>query len=122
MLKDKRKNTRKALRHTAWLTADNSPLHGCVVADISDTGAKLDVENAENVPEKFVLLLAKRTGPRRLCRVVWRTEHQIGVHFEKPAATPAVCTPLAPLPYEEMEAEPVPESAPESVIEPAGHV
>ena len=83
MNREKRKSTRKPLRLTAWLTAKNSPLHGCVVADISDSGAKLDVENPERLPDKFVLLLSKQMGPRRLCRVVRRTKHQLGVQFEK---------------------------------------
>jgi hypothetical protein len=88
MHKDKRKNKRKPIRYTAWLAVENSPLHGCVVADISDSGAKLDVENSENLPDKFVLLLSRRTSLRRLCRAVWRTRTQIGVHFEKGFAEP----------------------------------
>ena len=44
MQKDKRKSRRQPLRYGAWMALDNEKLHGCVLSDISDTGARLDVE------------------------------------------------------------------------------
>ena len=91
MLKDKRKAPRKPMRYSAWVTVDDK-LHGCVVSDISDTGARLDVEDAKIVPERFVLFLSGRNGKaRRYCKTMWRAPQQVGVQFEK-RVTPATET------------------------------
>jgi hypothetical protein len=84
VLGDKRKNTRRALRYTAWIgSGENAPLRGCIVSDISENGAKLHVESAEDLPDEFQLLLSGRGGIYRQCRAVWRTKDQIGVQFER---------------------------------------
>jgi hypothetical protein len=56
---------------------------GCVVNDISETGARLAIDAPQDLPERFALLLSKNGMPTRLCRAVWRTADQIGVRFEK---------------------------------------
>lgn len=85
MLKEKRKNVRRALRYSAFIgTGADAPLRGCTVSDISDSGAKLDVESTADLPDEFQLLLSGRGGIYRQCRAVWRTNNQIGVHFERP--------------------------------------
>ena len=86
MLGDKRKAHRRQLRYTAWVSLGPKKLQGCVVADISDSGARLGVENSKAVPTNFVLLLSASGKPKRKCRVVWRKSGQIGVEFEKPLA------------------------------------
>lgn len=58
-------------------------MQGCALADASDTGARLEVDNPDALPERFELLLANRdTAPRRRCHVVWRNDQYIGVNFE----------------------------------------
>ena len=84
MLGDKRKAHRRQLRYTAWISLGPKKLQGCVVADISDCGARLGVENSKTVPNNFVLLLSASGKPKRRCRVVWRNGTQVGVEFEKP--------------------------------------
>ena len=84
MLSDKRKDHRRQLRYTAWISLGPKKLHGCVVADISDSGARLHVENGKTVPNTFVLLLSASGKPKRKCRVVWRRGAQIGAAFDKP--------------------------------------
>ena len=81
---DKRKAHRRQLRYTAWVSLGPKKLHGCVVADISDFGARLDVQNSKTVPTNFVLLLSAGGKPKRKCRVVWRKGAQIGVKFDTP--------------------------------------
>jgi PilZ domain len=83
MLNDKRHAQRRSIRYTAWAKLDGEALHGCVLSDISDTGARIDVEASKTLPDRFVLLLSSRGTPRRNCRVVWREPHQIGVTFER---------------------------------------
>lgn len=82
MRKDKRKSLRRQIRYTAWLMAAPGELQGCLLSDISETGARIDIDNAEAVPERFLLWLSANGAARRICRVVWRKPHQIGVKFE----------------------------------------
>lgn len=72
------------MKYNAWFGTEDGGLQGCVVVDISETGARLRAENADAVPVDFVLLLSKRGAPRRYCHVVWRGHDQIGVEFENP--------------------------------------
>lgn len=69
------------MRYSAWLAFDGETSHGCALHDISDTGARIDVEDADKVPNSFVLLLSGNGSARRNCRVVWRKPQQIGVTF-----------------------------------------
>ena len=84
MIKEKRKSVRQAMRHPAWIgLGEGSALRGCVVTNISETGARLELEHPDQLPTIFNLLLSGRGGMYRRCCVVWRSEDQIGVRFEK---------------------------------------
>ena len=86
-MRDKRKAPRRQMRYSAWLAYDGDDMRGCALQDVSETGARINVDNSEIVPDRFILLLSGNGGPRRQCRVVWRQPHQIGVTFEpQPAA------------------------------------
>jgi hypothetical protein len=88
MIIDHRKTHRPVLRHAAWIgTGDKAPLRGCTVSDISDEGAKLHLDNTEDLPDVFSLLLSGPGGIYRQCRAIGRTPHQVDVRFEKTAAT-----------------------------------
>ena len=53
----------------------------CTVRNLSETGAALDVISPVGIPDRFVLVV--ETDHRSLpCRVVWRKDKKIGVHFE----------------------------------------
>jgi len=92
MRNDKRKSRRRPLRYSAWMALDNEKLHGCVLSDVSDTGARLDVEDSAAVPEHFMLLLSGTGSARRSCRVVWRQPGHVGVAFERRLSDPAAVT------------------------------
>ena len=66
-----------------------------MVSDISDTGARIDVQDSNAIPDQFVLLLSSNGAARRFCRVVWRKPTQMGVKFERSLADAANAT-LAP--------------------------
>jgi hypothetical protein len=83
MLKDKRTARRRPIRYVAWVVLGADQLHGCVLSDISDTGARIDVENSKTIPDRFPLLLSGSGSARRLCRVMWRKPKQVGVKFEQ---------------------------------------
>jgi hypothetical protein len=95
MHKDKRKMRRRPLRYSAWMALDGEKLHGCVLSDISDSGARLDVEDSSALPERFMLLLSGTGSARRKCRVIWRAPAQVGVAFEHRLTDPAAVA-LAP--------------------------
>lgn len=76
------------MHYTAWIgLSGESTLRGCIISDISDTGARLSVEHPEALPEIFHLLLSNRGGVHRRCRVMWRSKSQIGVCFDKSDAS-----------------------------------
>ena len=79
---DKRSAKRQPVKYTAWIAPKPGDFHGCVLADVSDTGARIKVEDSDNIPDRFMLLLAKNAKARRPCLVVWRKPKELGVHFE----------------------------------------
>ena len=52
----------------------------CIVRNMSDTGAALEVDSPVGIPDAFSLLI-KPEFIKRDCRVVWRTATRIGVQF-----------------------------------------
>jgi len=95
MLKDKRKSLRRPMRYTAWVALAPDQLHGCVLSDISETGARVDIDDSKKIPDYFLLLLSRNGSARRKCRVVWRKPRQVGVKFERslPAGERATLVP-----------------------------
>jgi len=74
----------------AWLIADNGfALRPCKVTDLSDSGARLDVDEGERLPKFFRLIFSRttRAGPR--CEMRWRRGRSVGVKFL--AAAPQFC-------------------------------
>lgn len=52
----------------------------CVVRNLSDTGAALEVSSPVGIPDRFTLVIAQEHVSRP-CRVMWRKEKRIGVAF-----------------------------------------
>jgi len=85
MSSNRRKSVRRAIGYGATIFAsDRSWFRKCRVIDISQTGAKLGLEQAAELPQDFVLALSERSGPTRRCRVMWMADEQVGVEFERP--------------------------------------
>ena len=53
----------------------------CMVRNMSDTGAMLDVATPVGIPDYFTLVL-RANGHRMPCRLVWWKEKRIGVAFK----------------------------------------
>jgi hypothetical protein len=55
----------------------------CTIIDISDTGAKLEVEGLVDVlrAREFFLLLSSTGLAYRRCSLVWIDGAQVGIHF-----------------------------------------
>ena len=54
----------------------------CVITNISDRGAHINVADSDALPDSFVLLLAENGATRRRCRVIWRKPREIGIRFD----------------------------------------
>jgi hypothetical protein len=52
----------------------------CIIRNMSDTGATLEVKNPSGVPDEFTLLI-KPEFVKRNCQVAWRSANRIGVQF-----------------------------------------
>ncbi len=53
----------------------------CVVEDLSKTGARLQVENVNHIPDTFHLGITGSNFSAE-CIVVWRSRSEVGVIFE----------------------------------------
>jgi len=93
MIKDQRKSKRQQMRYSAWLTLGHGQLHGCVLSNVSDSGACIDVQDATTLPDRFFLLLSNSGSARRDCRVIWRKARRVGVEFERARAGRASLVP-----------------------------
>jgi len=81
---EKRRSHRQPLKYPAKIDiGDGSPAVSCVLSDVSVTGARVTVENPDQIPDRFSLLLAAEHGTVRRCKVVWRTTNQLGLQFMK---------------------------------------
>ncbi len=87
--RDKRASKRQPLRYTAWVALGAGERHGCVVSDVSVTGARIDVQDSDELPDHFVLMLTSNGAARRFCRVMWRKPTQVGVQFTQTLADAA---------------------------------
>jgi PilZ domain len=53
----------------------------CLISNISISGAAIEVNNPNDIPERFNLVF-KADDTRIPCHVVWRHEDRIGVAFD----------------------------------------
>lgn len=53
----------------------------CRIADVSDGGVRLIIDDPKGVAPMFVLLSTRQAAQGRRCRVKWRNGTQIGAEF-----------------------------------------
>ncbi|MHA6297998.1 PilZ domain-containing protein [Devosia sp. CAU 1758] len=59
----------------------------CIVRNVSETGAKLEVGRVTGIPDRFDLIVpGHRPQP---CRVVWRALKELGVEYQAAPRRPA---------------------------------
>jgi hypothetical protein len=77
-----RQTPRQREDRRVWIDAGNgAPVEECTLWDISEAGVRVTVDTPRNVPYEFFLVLSKDGKLRRRCRVVWRSDDQIGACF-----------------------------------------
>jgi PilZ domain len=82
MLSEKRKKNRKAFERRAWIDfGDGKPAFGCVLGNLSDSGAKIIIPPGKDLPDEFVLRLSADGRVARRCRIAWKSGGEAGVAF-----------------------------------------
>ena len=72
----------RVLRCAKIIVPRRSPLIHCTVQNITGGGACLKLANTYGVPQTFDLTF-EHGRTRRPCRVIWRTDNELGVCFPK---------------------------------------
>lgn len=79
---ERRRSLRVQVQIPAWIDCgDGSQPRNATIVDLSDDGARITVASTADLPKKFWVALAKDKTKRRYCRVVFRSETQVGVQF-----------------------------------------
>ena len=80
-----RRSTRKDVHFPAWIdVSDGSNPRNCTVLDVSEDGARIALASPCELPTEFWLVLSKDGTRRRRCRMVWRSEGEMGVNYLGP--------------------------------------
>jgi len=80
MRSDHRKKPRRPVHYPAWIEAD-AGLVKCMLSDASESGARLTLDAPGKVADAFTLRLSKDGVSSRECRVIWRSDSQVGVEY-----------------------------------------
>jgi PilZ domain len=79
---EQRQSIREHVQFPAWIDiGDGSRLRRCEVLDVSEGGAKIMVPSQDELPKEFWLVLTNDRTRRRHCRMVWRSDTQVGVAY-----------------------------------------
>ena len=79
MAKQRRSQRLRTLKGGSILFGTGAAID-CVIRNISETGAALEIATPVGIPDNFTLLI-KPGRIKRSCRVVWRSADRIGVQF-----------------------------------------
>ncbi len=71
---------RRTLKGATIVFGDGNFTVKCLVKNVSETGALLDMESTSEVPNQFRLVFDDRSTDRR-CNVAWRSSKRLGVTF-----------------------------------------
>jgi hypothetical protein len=77
---NRRAPRRRTLKGATIVFAEGSFTVKCLVKNLSDTGALLEMESTAEVPNQFRLVFEDRSADRR-CDVAWRSVKRLGVRF-----------------------------------------
>jgi hypothetical protein len=78
-LKEARKATRQPVLDTGLIKFGDASM-GCVLRNLSELGAALDIGPQKGIPDQFTLIVLA-TKKIHSCSVIWRKQGRIGVAF-----------------------------------------
>jgi hypothetical protein len=79
---DKRRDPRRPISRVAHIATGLGPPLECHMSDISGSGTRIEVDYPKSTPQEFLLLL--NNDLLRWCRVVWRSDTEVGITFIDP--------------------------------------
>jgi len=78
----KKREVRRSVQQAGWITLDGGfAARQCVVLDLSQTGAKIVVDDPKSVAATVRLAFSRDARTGRSCEVVWRRGKTLGVRF-----------------------------------------
>jgi hypothetical protein len=77
---EQRATQRSRTLKSGTISFDRAAGIDCIVRNISDEGACLEVTSPLGIPDEFSLVI-KPDSLFRKCRIVWRSARRIGVRF-----------------------------------------
>jgi hypothetical protein len=77
---ERRAVKRARLRRAAWILGSAGEKIVCVLSNLSEGGAQLELLSCDALPEQFTLSVE---GRPRLARIAWRRRWRVGVTFEE---------------------------------------
>jgi hypothetical protein len=80
-MSEHRVSTRRRILKAGTILIDRKVTIDCLVRNVSDTGACLEIESPVGIPNDFTLVI-KADHKMRLCHVQWRSARRIGVRFQ----------------------------------------
>lgn len=82
MVGRKPRSYRRRVDQSAWVAIERDfALQPCTVVDLSDEGARLNVERPDQLPQHFRLTFSRATRNGRRCEVSWKHGRSVGVRF-----------------------------------------
>jgi hypothetical protein len=78
---ENRASQRQRVLKAGTISSDLAAGIDCVVRNVSDADARLEIESPVGVPNAFTLVIS-RDDLKRACRVAWRSARRIGVRFD----------------------------------------
>ena len=79
-MNDKRASQRQRTFKGGSISFDRAAGIDCLVRNMSETGACLEIESPVGIPSDFTLVI-KPEYLKRSCQVAWRSARKIGVRF-----------------------------------------
>ena len=79
-MQERRKYTRSLVSRGAKVILGTSSVIDCVVRNLTDGGARIEIQNAVTLPDA-VDVIFDDGHTFRPCRLVWRTINETGVQF-----------------------------------------
>jgi hypothetical protein len=80
--RERRRSIRERVQFLAWIDiGDGLQPRSCTVMDVSQHGARIILSSPVELPEEFWLIFTRDRTKRRYCRIVWRSDTQVGVTY-----------------------------------------
>jgi hypothetical protein len=81
---ESRRHPRRKVSIAAKIVVGGSA-RDCMLIDISDNGARIAFGGVQDLPDEFEICMTPSGFPFRRCRLIWRSNSEMGVEFSEPS-------------------------------------